>query len=61
MRPRVVKRGVDEFDEIADGEPSQIDHVVFIVHGIGPTCDLRFRNIIECGKTSCHNYTVTSL
>ena len=27
----------------------KIDHVVFVVHGIGPTCDLRFRNIVECG------------
>ena len=32
------------------GEPNQIDHLVFIVHGIGPTCDLRFRNIVECGN-----------
>ena len=32
------------------GEPSQIDHLVFVVHGIGSTCDLRFRNLIECGK-----------
>ena len=32
------------------GEPAQIDHLVFVVHGIGPIADLRFRNIIECGK-----------
>lgn len=29
---------------------SQIDHLVFMVHGIGPVCDLRFRSIVECGK-----------
>lgn len=31
------------------GESTQVDHLMFVVHGIGPTCDLRFRNIIECG------------
>ncbi|XP_041424471.1 SEC23 interacting protein L homeolog isoform X1 [Xenopus laevis] len=48
-RPRVVKRGIDaELDEIPDGEVPQADHLVFMVHGIGPVCDLRFRSIIEC-------------
>ncbi|XP_003479352.1 SEC23-interacting protein isoform X3 [Cavia porcellus] len=48
-RPRVVKRGVDDsLDEIPDGEMPQVDHLVFMVHGIGPVCDLRFRSIIEC-------------
>ncbi|XP_004625674.1 SEC23-interacting protein [Octodon degus] len=48
-RPRVVKRGVDDsLDEIPDGEMPQADHLVFMVHGIGPVCDLRFRSIIEC-------------
>lgn len=32
------------------GEMPQVDHLVFMVHGIGPVCDLRFRSIIECGK-----------
>ncbi|XP_020843892.1 SEC23-interacting protein isoform X3 [Phascolarctos cinereus] len=47
-RPRVVKRGIDDHDEIPEGEMPQIDHLVFMVHGIGPVCDLRFRSIIEC-------------
>ncbi|CAK6435970.1 unnamed protein product [Pipistrellus nathusii] len=48
-RPRVVKRGVDEnLDEIPEGEMPPVDHLVFMVHGIGPVCDLRFRSIIEC-------------
>ncbi|XP_077113995.1 SEC23-interacting protein isoform X2 [Ranitomeya variabilis] len=47
-RPRVVKRGVDDHDDIPDGEVPQADHLVFMVHGIGPVCDLRFRSIIEC-------------
>uniref|UniRef100_A0A8C4U5L0 SEC23-interacting protein n=1 Tax=Falco tinnunculus TaxID=100819 RepID=A0A8C4U5L0_FALTI len=48
-RPRVVKRGIDDdHDEIPDGEMSQIDHLVFMIHGIGPVCDLRFRSIVEC-------------
>eukprot|EP00057_Strongylocentrotus_purpuratus_P034703 XP_796242.3 PREDICTED: phospholipase DDHD2 [Strongylocentrotus purpuratus] len=48
MRPRVVKRGVDDIDSIQQGEPSQVDHLVFVIHGIGPVCDLRFRTITEC-------------
>ncbi|XP_071947613.1 triacylglycerol hydrolase DDHD2-like [Antedon mediterranea] len=48
MRPRVVKRGVENTDEILDGEPGKIDHLMFVVHGIGPVCDLRFRSIVEC-------------
>uniref|UniRef100_A0A8C7ALE6 SEC23-interacting protein n=1 Tax=Neovison vison TaxID=452646 RepID=A0A8C7ALE6_NEOVI len=48
-RPRVVKRGIDDnLDEIPDGEMPRVDHLVFMVHGIGPVCDLRFRSIIEC-------------
>ncbi|XP_056646914.1 phospholipase DDHD2 isoform X4 [Diorhabda sublineata] len=45
-RPRVVKRGMDEFD-IDDGEPAQVDHILFIVHGIGSVCDLKFRSVEE--------------
>ncbi|XP_059611672.1 mucin-2 [Phlebotomus argentipes] len=45
-RPRVVKRGVDEFN-IEDGEPEQIDHVLFVVHGIGKACDFKFRTVEE--------------
>ncbi|XP_039599588.1 SEC23-interacting protein isoform X1 [Polypterus senegalus] len=48
-RPRVVKRGIDnEQDDVPDGEVAQVDHVVFMVHGIGPVCDLRFRSMVEC-------------
>ncbi|XP_053162131.1 SEC23-interacting protein isoform X2 [Hemicordylus capensis] len=48
-RPKVVKRGIDDdHDEVPGGEVSQIDHLVFMVHGIGPVCDLRFRSIVEC-------------
>lgn len=48
-RPRTVKRGVDSiFVEIPDGEPEKVDHLVFMVHGIGPACDFRFRSIIQC-------------
>ncbi|XP_032371576.1 phospholipase DDHD2 isoform X2 [Etheostoma spectabile] len=48
-RPQTVKRGVDNISiEIPDGEPEKIDHLVFMVHGIGPACDLRFRSIIQC-------------
>ncbi|XP_029367312.1 phospholipase DDHD2 isoform X2 [Echeneis naucrates] len=48
-RPRTVKRGVDNISvEIPDVEPEKVDHLVFMVHGIGPACDLRFRSIIQC-------------
>ncbi|CAH1783250.1 unnamed protein product, partial [Owenia fusiformis] len=47
MRPRVVRRGIEEFDDIPEGEPRNIDHVIFIVHGIGQVCDLRGRSIVE--------------
>lgn len=46
---RVVKRGVDEFN-IEDGEPEKIDHVLFMVHGIGAACDLKFRSVEEVGE-----------
>uniref|UniRef100_A0A1L8DYZ9 Putative phosphatidic acid-preferring phospholipase a1 n=1 Tax=Nyssomyia neivai TaxID=330878 RepID=A0A1L8DYZ9_9DIPT len=45
-RPRVIKRGVDEFN-IEDGDPEQIDHVLFVVHGIGKACDFKFRTVEE--------------
>ncbi|KAJ8923521.1 hypothetical protein NQ315_010099 [Exocentrus adspersus] len=45
-RPRVVKRGMDEFD-IDEGEPAQVDHILFMVHGIGSVCDLKFRSVEE--------------
>lgn len=48
-RPRVVKRGIDDdHDQVPDGEMAQVDHLVFMVHGIGPVCDLRFRSMVEC-------------
>ncbi|XP_055323400.1 uncharacterized protein LOC129578613 isoform X2 [Sitodiplosis mosellana] len=46
VRPRAVKRGTDEF-AIDDGEPEQIDHLLFMVHGIGSACDLKFRKVEE--------------
>ncbi|XP_008214633.1 SEC23-interacting protein isoform X2 [Nasonia vitripennis] len=45
-RPRVVKRGLDEFN-IDDGEPEKVDHLLFLVHGIGSVCDLKFRSVEE--------------
>lgn len=46
----MVKRGgFDDFD-IEDGEPEKVDHLLFLVHGIGQFCDLKFRSIIEVGE-----------
>ncbi|MBN3296946.1 DDHD2 Phospholipase, partial [Amia calva] len=48
-RPRTVKRGIENITvEIPEGEPEAVDHLVFMVHGIGPACDLRFRSIVQC-------------
>lgn len=44
-----MKRGVEEI-EVDDGESIQVDHLVFVVHGIGPICDFKLRNIAEAGR-----------
>ncbi|XP_048002903.1 uncharacterized protein LOC125239381 [Leguminivora glycinivorella] len=46
MRPRVVRRGIDE-SEIEDTEPSSIDHLLLLCHGVGSACDMRFRAVEE--------------
>ncbi|KAK1800564.1 hypothetical protein P4O66_005506 [Electrophorus voltai] len=48
-QPRTLKRGVENISvEIPQGEPDTVDHLVFMVHGIGPACDLRMRGIVQC-------------
>ncbi|KAM9456497.1 triacylglycerol hydrolase DDHD2 isoform 2-T3 [Clarias gariepinus] len=48
-QPRTLKRGVENISvEIPEGEPDTVDHLVFMVHGIGPACDLRLRGIVQC-------------
>lgn len=47
-RPRVLRRGVDDF-EIEEGDKVPIDHVLFLVHGIGAVCDLKLRTVEEVG------------
>lgn len=47
-RTRMVRRGVKEF-EIESGEETQIDHLLFLVHGIGAFCDLKMRTVEEVG------------
>lgn len=49
-RPRVVKRGVDSFN-IEEGECEKIDHLIFMVHGIGSVCDLQFRTVEQVVDT----------
>jgi phospholipase DDHD2 len=43
LKPRVVHRGLEGLPEIPDGEPAEVDHLVFVVHGIGAACDIKFR------------------
>ena len=35
---------------IPSGEQSRIDHLVFVVHGIGAHHDLSFRSLVDCGE-----------
>lgn len=45
-KPRIVKRGTDEF-QIDAGDSDQVDHLLFMVHGIGSVCDLKMRTVEE--------------
>ncbi|XP_067879374.1 phospholipase DDHD2-like isoform X2 [Heterodontus francisci] len=48
-KPWTVKRGTEQtYGDTFVGEPVKVDHLVFMVHGIGPACDIRFRSIIQC-------------
>ncbi|XP_064164295.1 phospholipase DDHD2-like [Anguilla rostrata] len=48
-KPQTVKRGVEEIMvNVPEGEPETVDHLVFMVHGIGSTCDLSFRTLVHC-------------
>lgn len=55
-----MKRGVDEFD-IDEGEPAKIDHLLFLVHGIGSVCDLKFRSVEEVGELSFNNLIIFNM
>lgn len=55
-----MKRGVDEFD-IDEGEPAKIDHLLFLVHGIGSVCDLKFRTVEEVGELSFNNLIIFNM
>jgi hypothetical protein len=47
LKPRVVHRGLEGLPDIPDGESEEVDHVFFVVHGIGSACDIKFRSITE--------------
>lgn len=48
-KQKVVKRGIQD-QAIDEGESEEIDHLLFMVHGIGAGCDLKFRSVEEVGK-----------
>ncbi|KAG5272337.1 hypothetical protein AALO_G00164350 [Alosa alosa] len=53
--PRVLERGLENMQlDVPEGEPETVDHLVFMVHGIGPACDLRMRTLIQCGESHTH-------
>ncbi|XP_028830126.1 phospholipase DDHD2 [Denticeps clupeoides] len=44
-----VRRGVENISvDVPEGEPDTVDHLVFMVHGIGPACDIRMRGVVQC-------------
>lgn len=46
---RTLERGLDNLQlDIPEGESDTVDHLVFMVHGIGPGCDLRLRSLVQC-------------
>lgn len=46
---RTLKRGIETIPvEIPEGESEKVGHLVFMVHGIGPACDIRLRGIVQC-------------
>lgn len=45
-KPRVVKRGIEDF-QIEEGDCDRVDHLLFMVHGIGSVCDFKFRTVEE--------------
>lgn len=48
-RPLIVRRDLNDF-KIQQGESQRVDHLLFMVHGIGSACDLKMRNVEEVGK-----------
>ncbi|CAG4999988.1 unnamed protein product [Parnassius apollo] len=46
MRPRVVRRGCVE-SEMEESEPSKVDHLLLLCHGVGSACDMKFRPVEE--------------
>lgn len=34
----------------SSGEEHKIDHLVFVIHGIGAYHDLSFRTLVDCGE-----------
>ena len=47
---RTLKRGLPEmfFNEIKFGDKDPVQHLCFVVHGIGEACDTKFRPLIDC-------------
>ena len=35
---------------VGPGEELKVEHLVFVVHGIGAHCDLSFRSLVDCGE-----------
>ncbi|CAB4060624.1 unnamed protein product [Lepeophtheirus salmonis] len=45
--PRIVHRGLEGLPDIPDGDMAEVDHLVFVVHGVGKYCDMKLRDLTE--------------
>ncbi|CAL8068820.1 unnamed protein product [Calicophoron daubneyi] len=45
-----LRRGLDEqlLGQVEEGEYRSVDHVFFVIHGIGTVCNLKGQDLIEC-------------
>lgn len=59
IKPRIVSRGLENFD-ISEGEPEKIDHLLFLVHGIGEFYLIQFElcSVILDFDCLCQKHTL---
>jgi len=47
-RPKVVKRGVDDLEDVAEDVMGHVDHLVLVVHGIGANSHTELEKLVDC-------------
>ncbi|QQP51746.1 SEC23interacting proteinlike [Caligus rogercresseyi] len=43
--PRIVHRGLEGLPPIPEGESEEMEHLIFVVHGVGKYCDMKLRDL----------------